>query len=85
MPQGEQEGMFTDLKPSPVNENILLAKLRPGQEIDLEMHAVKGIGTEHAKWSPVGPLNWSLLPLKQSLKYCSIQRPRRIVSYHISS
>lgn len=46
--------IFKDNPPGPTNLNILLAKLRPGQEIDMEMHAVKGIGLIHAKWSPVG-------------------------------
>ena len=36
------------------NKDIVLAKLRPGQVIDVEMHAIKGVGKEHAKWSPVG-------------------------------
>lgn len=35
-------------------QDIVLAKLRPGQEIDIELHAIKGVGKEHAKWSPVG-------------------------------
>ena len=36
-----------------VHEDILLAKMRPGQEIVLEAHCTKGTGAEHAKWSPV--------------------------------
>ena len=36
-----------------VHEDILLAKMRPGQEIRLEAHCMKGTGAEHAKWSPV--------------------------------
>lgn len=38
----------------PVNNDILIAKLRPGQEIDALLHCVKGIGQDHAKFSPVG-------------------------------
>ncbi|KAI5786382.1 putative DNA-directed RNA polymerase I and III subunit Rpc40 [Peziza echinospora] len=45
------------------NPDILLAKLRPGQEIDLEMHCVKGIGKDHAKFSPVATASYRLLPL----------------------
>ena len=56
-PQGEQSLIFKDKHPSPINPNILLNKLRPGQEIDIEMHAVKGIAQDHAKWSPVGTLS----------------------------
>merc|ERR1712190_474653 len=37
----------------PVDPNILLAVLAPGQEIILEAHCNKGIGSLHAKWSPV--------------------------------
>ena len=37
-----------------VNNDILIAKLRPGQEIDAMLHCVKGIGQDHAKFSPVG-------------------------------
>lgn len=46
----------------PVNPDILLAKMRPGQEIDLEMHCVKGIGADHAKFSPVATATYRLLP-----------------------
>nr|CAD1839390.1 unnamed protein product [Ananas comosus var. bracteatus] len=34
-------------------KDIILAKLGAGQAIELEAHAVKGIGKDHAKWSPV--------------------------------
>ena len=53
-PQGEQGELFGSNLPRPTNENVVLAKLRPGQEISMELHAVKGVGKEHAKWSPVG-------------------------------
>ena len=46
----------------PVNLDILLAKLRPGQAIHLEAHCVKSIGEDHAKFSPVAPASYRLLP-----------------------
>nr|ACU18922.1 unknown [Glycine max] len=42
--------------------DIILAKLGPGQEIELEAHAVKGIGKTHAKWSPVATAWYRMLP-----------------------
>lgn len=42
--------------------DITLAKLRPGQCIELEAHAVKGMGKTHAKWSPVATARYRMLP-----------------------
>ena len=55
-PQGEQSTLseFLATPPAPTNGDIVLAKLRPGQEVEMVVHAVKGTGSEHAKWSPVG-------------------------------
>lgn len=47
---------------APTNPDILVAKLRPGQVIDLEMHAIKGVGSDHAKFSPVATATYRLLP-----------------------
>ncbi|EFJ30679.1 hypothetical protein SELMODRAFT_409226 [Selaginella moellendorffii] len=47
---------------APRYKDILLAKLRPGQAIELEAHAVKGIGKTHAKWSPVATAAYRMLP-----------------------
>lgn len=52
----------------PVNPEILLAKMRPGQVIDLDMHCVKGIGADHAKFSPVATATYRLLPTIDILK-----------------
>lgn len=52
MPQGAQENHFPN-GIRPVHDNILIAKLRPGQEIYLEAHGRRGIGRDHAKFSPV--------------------------------
>ena len=46
----------------PAEPDILLAKLRPGQEIELEMHCVKGAGADHAKFSPVATASYRLHP-----------------------
>lgn len=64
IPQGRQGQFFPepDGVIRPVNPNILLAKMRPGQCIDVEMHCVKGIGADHAKFSPVATASYRLLP-----------------------
>jgi len=64
VPQGEQEDLeaFKLKPPAPTNPNIVIAKLRPGQEMELELHAVKNVGKEHAKWSPVATASYRLLP-----------------------
>lgn len=36
-----------------INDDILIAKLRPGQEIELKMFAVKGLPKDHAKFQSV--------------------------------
>jgi DNA-directed RNA polymerase I and III subunit RPAC1 len=59
VPQGDQEKRFPNgIKP--VHDDILIAKLRPGQEIELEAHARYGIGQDHAKYSPVATAAYRL-------------------------
>eukprot|EP00892_Ulva_mutabilis_P006411 jgi/Ulvmu1/4141/UM019_0120.1 len=48
-------------QPAP-GDAILLAKLRKGQYIELEAHAVKGVGGDHAKFSPVATAWHRLYP-----------------------
>ena len=50
------------VKDVPVETGILLAMLKPGQEIDAEVHIVKGKGDTHAKWSPVATAWYRLQP-----------------------
>ena len=57
---GSQNEMLEIVRP--VHDDILLAKLRPGQAIELECHCVKGVGEEHAKWSPVATTWYRLVP-----------------------
>jgi DNA-directed RNA polymerase I and III subunit RPAC1 len=52
--QGEQGEVFAARPPAPTIPETVLVKLRPGQAIEMEMHAVKGLGKDHAKFSPVG-------------------------------
>lgn len=46
----------------PTYPDIIISKLRPGQVIELEAHAVKGQGKTHAKWSPVATARYRMLP-----------------------
>lgn len=56
-PAGEQAEVFANNPPAPTNPDIVLVKLRPGQEVHMELHAVKGVAKDHAKFSPVGLLD----------------------------
>ncbi|KAI9477743.1 MAG: DNA-directed RNA polymerase [Benjaminiella poitrasii] len=61
-PKGNQEEKFGDNPPRPVHDDIVIAKLRPGQEMEMELHCQKGVGREHAKWSPVATASYRILP-----------------------
>eukprot|EP00949_MAST-11_sp_MAST-11-sp1_P001210 g1210.t1 len=60
VPQGRQGSWFKDVRP--VHEDILLTKLRPGQELDLELYAMKNSGSVHAKYSPVCTASYRQMP-----------------------
>ena len=45
-----------------VFDDILVAKMRPGQKIEISMRAIKGIGRDHAKFSAVGTAFYRLMP-----------------------
>uniref|UniRef100_A0A7N6FHG6 DNA-directed RNA polymerases I and III subunit RPAC1 n=1 Tax=Anabas testudineus TaxID=64144 RepID=A0A7N6FHG6_ANATE len=62
VPIGNQADVFADSSIGPVHDDILIAQLRPGQELDIIMHCVKGIGKDHAKFSPVATASYRLLP-----------------------
>lgn len=68
-PIGQQEAIFgKDGGVEAQNPGIVIAKMRPGQEIKLMMHAFKGIGQDHAKFSPVATASYRLLPTIDILK-----------------
>ncbi|XP_061600958.1 DNA-directed RNA polymerases I and III subunit RPAC1 [Cololabis saira] len=62
VPLGNQADVFADCSIRPVHDDILIAQLRPGQELDIVMHCVKGVGKDHAKFSPVATASYRLLP-----------------------
>ncbi|KAL4237293.1 DNA-directed RNA polymerases I and III subunit RPAC1 [Mactra antiquata] len=62
IPIGNQAQIFKEGEIRPVIDDILIAKLRPGQELDLKLFCVKGIGQDHAKFSPVATASYRLLP-----------------------
>jgi DNA-directed RNA polymerase I and III subunit RPAC1 len=67
-PIGNQTEIFRDNPIKPVDDDILIAKLSPGQELDLKMHCIKGLGKDHAKFSPVSTASYRLLPKIELLK-----------------
>ena len=68
IPSGDQVEMFPKGLPRPQNPDILLVKMRPGQCIAMDLHAVKGIGADHAKFSPVATASYRLLPTIDIIK-----------------
>jgi len=60
VPRAEQGNMMTD--PGCAQKDILINKLRPGHELEVQMYAVKGTGRDHAKFSPVSTAYYRLLP-----------------------
>ena len=62
-PQGRQASVYTGRDAvRPYYDDIVIAKMRPGQSIEAELHVEKGIGAQHAKWSPVATASYRLLP-----------------------
>lgn len=65
VPLGEQENKMAAC---PVFSDIIINKLRPRQGMDIELYAHKGIGKDHAKFSPVCTAFYRLLPTIKLLK-----------------
>ncbi|KAJ1509874.1 DNA-directed RNA polymerases I and III subunit RPAC1 [Coelomomyces lativittatus] len=62
VPQGTQAAEFADDPIQPAYNDIVITKLTANQEIKLTLHAVKGIGRDHAKFSPVATAFYRILP-----------------------
>ncbi|KAJ2158746.1 DNA-directed RNA polymerase core subunit rpc40 [Coemansia sp. RSA 552] len=67
-PKGDQEQRFADRPIRPIHDDILITKLRPGQVISCELHCAKGVGKDHAKYSPVATASYRLLPAIEILQ-----------------
>ncbi|CAH0478185.1 unnamed protein product [Peronospora belbahrii] len=78
VPQGNQEERFGLIRP--VNEEILIAKLRPGQSIALEAHCRKGVGKDHAKFSPVATASYRLMPKVELIEKIEGADAKRLVN-----
>lgn len=61
LPQGSQLEVFPE-GVKPVHDDIVVAKLKPGQRIEFEAHCRKGVGKDHTKFSPVATASYRLLP-----------------------
>jgi DNA-directed RNA polymerase I and III subunit RPAC1 len=46
----------------PVHGDIVITKINRNNTVALQLHAVRGVGREHAKWTPVELANYRLLP-----------------------
>lgn len=63
IPQGSQEEVFKGDLIRVCQDDIVITKMRPGQDVDIELHCVKGFGKDHAKWSPVSCATYRLMPV----------------------
>jgi len=62
VPVHDQRNYYKASNIGPICDDILIAKLRPGQEVDVVMHCVKGIAKDHVKFQSVATASYRLLP-----------------------
>ncbi|XP_028396021.1 DNA-directed RNA polymerases I and III subunit RPAC1-like [Dendronephthya gigantea] len=80
IPKGNQKEKFGPDGIRPVHDDILIAKLIPGHELDLRLFCFKGIGQDHAKFSPVATASYRLLPEITIVKACEEELAEKLVS-----
>ena len=78
-PQGSQDETYEANPPHFVSDKIIIAKLRPGQHIQCDCYVHKGIGKDHAKFSPVGTASYRLLPDVQVKSFPKDKKPEDLV------
>ncbi|KAF7989994.1 hypothetical protein HCN44_008668 [Aphidius gifuensis] len=83
VPLGGQKNMYPNGENDfgMLEKDILICKMRPGQEICAYMHAVKGVGKDHAKFSPVATATYRLLPDIQLKKKITGELAEKLQSY----
>jgi len=74
----QKEWLKGDQVPKVVYDDILVAKLNPGQEIDVLLCVVKGVGYDHAKFSPVCTASYRLLPQIELMKSITGEQASRL-------
>jgi hypothetical protein len=50
VPTGDQAYQWQDRPPRSLYDDLLIARLEPGQEINLRAYAIRGTNDQHAKW-----------------------------------
>eukprot|EP00668_Euglena_longa_P040801 GGOE01053709.1.p2 GENE.GGOE01053709.1~~GGOE01053709.1.p2 ORF type:complete len:255 (-),score=88.12 GGOE01053709.1:206-970(-) len=62
VPLGKQAEILKDDPPRPVQDDIVLVKIKPGQRILAEIYCCKGTAVTHAKYSPTCPASYRMHP-----------------------